>query len=72
MARTAELHDFVDADVKAGGGKSRLKGLAKMWKRYVWAREGHALMRIELEAPFLFDAETLKQMKSDHRARKPQ
>jgi len=69
MARTAELQDFVEAQPKVG--EPRLKGLARLWRRYVWAREAHALMRIEREASFLLDDIDFDRIKDRHLARKP-
>ena len=66
MARTADMNDFAGT-----GGRSRLRGLAKAWNGYMWAREAHALLRIEREAGYLFDDQTLSRLKARHLARKP-
>ena len=70
MARTAELQDFVEAQPKTG--ERRLKGLARLWRRFVWAREAHALLRIEREASFLLDDIDFDRIKDQHLARKPE
>ena len=70
MARTAELNDFVDAQPKSD--EPRLKGLKRLWKRFVWAREAHALLRIEREASFLLNDIDFDRIKDQHLARKPE
>lgn len=68
MARTADIRDFAETTSETG---TKAYNPGEAWARFVWRLEGFGLARFEREAGHRFSAETIRQMKAEHLARKP-